>query len=213
VIDVVLPVLNERDAIEWVLARMPDGYRPIVADNGSTDGSAELAASLGAMVVFEPRRGFGAACWAGLAAAAAEIVCFMDCDGSLDPRELPRVVDPLIARSAELVLGRRVPERGTWPLHARAANRILAYEVRRRTGLALEDLGPMRACRREQLLSLGIADRRFGWPLEMVMRASRAGWRIREVPVTYGRRAGRSKVTGTLKGTVVTVRDMAKALR
>ena len=207
--DVVLPVLNEREALPWVLERMPAGYEPIVVDNGSTDGSGELAASLGARVVTEPRPGFGAACFAGLTAACAELVCFMDCDASFDPRELPRVAGPVAAGSADLVLGAR---RGAGPLHARLANRALALELRRRTGARLTDLGPMRAARRDGLLGLGIQDRRFGWPLEMVLRAGAAGWRIEEVPVSHHPRAGRSKVTGTVRGTVRAVRDMASAL-
>ena len=207
--DIVLPVLDEREALPWVLERMPMGYEPIVVDNGSTDGSGELAASLGARVVTEPQPGFGAACFAGLTAARAELVCFMDCDASFDPAELPRVADPVAAGTADLVLGAR---RGGGPLHARLANRALAFELRRRTGARLTDLGPMRAARREALLALGIQDRRFGWPLEMVLRAGAAGWRIEEVPVTHHERAGRSKVTGTVRGTVRAVRDMASAL-
>lgn len=211
--DVVLPVLNERDALPWVLGRMPPGSTPIVVDNGSTDGSAEIARDLGAIVVREPRRGFGAACFAGLSASTGEVVCFMDCDGSLDPRDLPSVVAPVFAGAADLVLGARVPERAAWPIHARMGNRALAWEVRRRTGLELRDLGPMRAARREALLGLGVQDRGFGWPLEMVVRAAAEGWRIHEVPVPYRRRSGRSKVTGTVRGTARTVRDMARVLR
>jgi glycosyltransferase involved in cell wall biosynthesis len=210
--DVVLPVLDERDALPWVLGRMPAGYAPIVVDNGSSDGSGELAARLGARVVREPRRGFGAACWTGLTAATSDVVCFMDCDGSLDPRELPRVADPVAARRYDLVLGARAPARGAWPAHARAANSLLAWELRRRTGAPLRDLGPMRAARRDALLALGIADRRFGWPLEMVLRAAAAGWRIDEVTVGYRPRHGRSKVTGTVRGTFRAVRDMAAVL-
>jgi glycosyltransferase involved in cell wall biosynthesis len=208
--DVVLPVLDEADALPWVLGRMPDGFVPIVVDNGSSDGSADIARRLGAMVVAEPRRGFGAACWAGLTAAADPVVCFMDCDGSLDPRDLPRVCERLTG--ADLVLGARVPEPGAWPLHARAANRLLALELRRRAHVGLRDLGPMRAAHRARLLSLGIADRRFGWPLEMVLRAAAAGWRIAEVPVPYRPRAGRSKVTGSVRGTLRAVRDMSRVL-
>src|SRR5215208_3626460 len=211
--DVVLPVLDQRDALPWVLGRMPDGYVPIVVDNGSTDGSRAVAAALGAQVVVEPRRGFGAACGAGLSAARADVVCFMDCDASFDPRELPRVADPVAAGRADLVLGARaaaVP--GAWPAHARVANAALAWELRRRARVPLRDLGPMRAARREALVALGMRDRRFGWPLEMVLRAAAAGWRIDEVVVGYAPRAGRSKVTGTVRGTVRAVRDMAAVL-
>jgi glycosyltransferase involved in cell wall biosynthesis len=207
-VDVVLPVLDEREALPWVLGRMPLGYEPIVVDNGSVDGSGALAARLGARVVSEPSRGFGAACFSGLVAARSDVVCFMDCDGSLDPAELPVLVSRL--GDADLVLGARV---GNWPLHARVANRALAFELRRRTGASLTDLGPMRACGREQLLALGIRDRRFGWPLEMVLRAASAGWRVSELPVSYRERAGRSKVTGTVRGTARAVRDMAAVLR
>jgi glycosyltransferase involved in cell wall biosynthesis len=212
--DVVLPALNERGAIPWVLARMPAGYDPIVVDNGSTDGTAAAARALGARVVHEPRPGFGAACYAGLAASEADIVCFMDCDASFDPGELPLVAGPVAAGDADLVLGARRRTAGSaWPLHARAANAVLAFELRRRTGQRVTDLGPMRAARRRDLLELGIEDRRFGWPLEMVVRAGRARWRIREVPVAYLPREGRSKVTGTVRGTVRAVRDMAAVLR
>jgi glycosyltransferase involved in cell wall biosynthesis len=212
--DVVLPVLDERAALPWVLERMPAGYAPIVVDNGSTDGSGELAARLGAQVVHEPRPGFGAACFAGLSAARDDVVCFMDCDASFDPRDLPRIAAPVLTGEADLVLGARRPTaRGAWPPHARAANALLALELRRRAKLPLRDLGPMRAARREPLLSLGIEDRRFGWPLEMVLRAAAAGWTIRELPVAYHPREGRSKVTGTVKGTVRAVRDMAAVLR
>jgi glycosyltransferase involved in cell wall biosynthesis len=211
--DVVLPVLDEAEALPWVLGRMPRGYRPLVADNGSTDGSAAIARGLGATVVHEPSRGFGAACWAGLMAAESEVVCFMDCDGSLDPRDLPRVAEPVLAGRHALVLGRRDAVPGAWPAHARIANRALSWELRRRTGVELRDLGPMRAARRTPLAALGIRDRRFAWPLEMVLLAARAGWSIGEVDVPYRPRAGRSKVTGTLRGTARAARDMASVLR
>jgi glycosyltransferase involved in cell wall biosynthesis len=211
-ITVVLPCLDESEALPWVLGRMPDGYHPIVVDNGSADGSADIAESHGAQVVHEPRRGFGAACHTGLLAATTEIVCFMDADASLDPVELPALVAML--SSAELVLGRRRPtERGSWPAHARLGNAVLATSLNRRThGPRLHDLGPMRAVRRGDLLGLGLTDRRFGYPLEMVLRAAESGWKIAEIDVSYLPRRGRSKVTGTVRGTVRAVRDMRKVL-
>ncbi|MQY15470.1 putative glycosyltransferase [Streptomyces sp. RB5] len=211
--DVILPCLDEAGALPWVLERIPPGWRAIVVDNGSTDGSAAIARGLGATVVHEPRRGFGSACAAGLAAATADIVCFCDCDATLDPGLLTRLTEPVRAGRRDLVLGRRRPQtRGAWPLHARAGNAALSRMVRRRTGVTLRDLGPMRAARREPLLALGIADRRSGFPLEMVVKAADAGWRIVEMDVPYLPRTGRSKVTGTWRGTWHAVRDMRAVL-
>ncbi len=183
-----------------------------MVDNGSTDGSAAIARGLGARVVVEQQRGFGAACWSGLLAATTDVVCFMDCDGSFHGGDLLEVAAPVLGGSADLVLGARHGKTG-WPLHARWANRAIAFELRRRTGTRLTDLGPMRAVRREALLGLGVADRRSGWPLEMVLRAADAGWRIEERPVTYLPRIGRSKVTGSVAGTMRAVHDMAAVLR
>ncbi|MFJ9643981.1 glycosyltransferase family 2 protein [Streptomyces sp. NPDC004244] len=212
-VDVVLPCLNEAEALPWVLARIPAGWRALVVDNGSTDGSADLARSLGATVVSESRRGFGAACHAGLLAADAEFVCFCDCDASLDPGLLTGFVAAVAAGRADLVLGRRRPRGpGAWPLHARAGNLALAHMLRRRTGLRLHDLGPLRAMRREAVLALALTDRRSGYPLQMVVRAADAGWRVREEDVPYLPRAGRSKVTGTWRGTWHAVRDMRAVL-
>lgn len=210
--DVILPALDEAGALPWVLARMPEGHRPIVVDNGSTDGTAAVAAEHGALVVSEPQRGFGAACWAGLVAARDPVVCFMDADASFDPADLTRVSDPVAGGDADLVLGARRSEPGAWPWHARLANRVLAAELRRRTGIPLTDLGPMRAARREALLELGLRDRRSGWPLEMVLRAHAAGWDVREVGVRYRPRVGRSKVTGTVRGTIRAIGDMSRQL-
>jgi len=212
-IDVVLPCLNEAGALPWLLTRMPVGYRPIVADNGSTDGSARIAADHGATVVNVPQRGFGAACHAGLLAASSEIVCVMDADGSFDPLDLEIVTGPVRDGGIDLMLGRRAPKtQGAWPAHARLGNMVLSAELRRRAGVPLHDLGPMRAARREGLLALDLQDRRFGYPLEMVMRAAAAGWRIGEAPVPYYPRTGKSKVTGTVGGTVKAVRDMRRVL-
>jgi dTDP-L-rhamnose 4-epimerase len=209
--EVVLPVLDEAEALPSVIDGLPAGFSPIVVDNGSTDGSPEIARSLGARVVEEPRRGFGAACYTGLLAATADIVCFMDCDGSLDPLDLRLVATPIAEGDADLVLGRRLDGRG-WPIHARMANRAVAWELRRRFGVALHDIGPMRSARRESLLELDLRDRRYGWPLEMVVKACECGWRVEEVDVAYSTRAGRSKVTGTVTGSLRAARDMARVL-
>ncbi|WP_399437668.1 glycosyltransferase family 2 protein [Streptomyces sp. WAC07149] len=212
-VDIVLPCLNEAGALPWVLARIPAGWRALVVDNGSTDGSADLARSLGATVVQEARRGFGAACHAGLLAAEAEYVCFCDCDASLDPGLLSGFVRAVAAGEADLVLGRRRPRgRGAWPAHARAGNLALSRMLRRRTGLRLHDLGPLRAMRREDVLRLELTDRRSGYPLQMVVRAADAGWRVREEDVPYLPRSGKSKVTGTWRGTWQAVRDMRAVL-
>lgn len=215
-VDVVLPCLDEALALPWVLGRLPAGYRAVVVDNGSTDGSAEIAAGLGALVVHEPRRGFGAACHAGLLAATADVVAFLDADGSLDPQQLPRVVGPVSTAAGQerLVLGRRrASSLRAWPPHLRLANREVCRRLGRRTGVRLHDLGPMRAAPRAALLALGVTDRRSGYPLETVVRAATAGWPVQEVDVDYRPRAGRSKVTGTPLGLVRAVSDMTAVLR
>ncbi|GAB4054339.1 glycosyltransferase family 2 protein [Catellatospora paridis] len=214
-IDVVLPCLNEAAALPAVLSGLPGGYRAIIADNGSTDGSAQVARAHGALVVTVPQRGFGAAAHAGLLAATSAVVCFADADGSFDLAQLPRVADPVLGGAADLMLGRRRPgSRDAWPAHARLANAVLAWRMRSSLRVPIHDLGPMRAARRERLLALDLRDRRFGYPLEMIVAAARAGWRIAEVDVDYAPRAEgtRSKVTGTVLGTARAVRDMSKVL-
>lgn len=212
-VDLVLPCLNEAAALPWVLERLPPGVRAIVVDNGSTDGSATVAERLGATVVRCEIKGYGAACHAGLEAAEADVVAVMDADASLDPRQLVRVTAPVVAGRADLVVGRRRPvSRQVWPWHLRLANAELSRRIRRRTGVALHDLGPMRAGRRTALLGLGLTDRRSGYPLETVVRAADAGWRVAEVDVDYLPRSGRSKVTGTPLGAARAVLDMSKVL-
>jgi len=213
-VDVVFPCLNEAGALPWVLSRLPAGYQAIVVDNGSTDGSAEVALAHGARVVHETRRGFGAAAHAGLLASTAPITAFCDADASMDPQFLALLVDPVEAGTDDLMLGRRRPtSAGSWPVHARIANTTLSWRLRRITGVNIHDLGPMRAARREALLSLNLQDRRSGYPLEMFLRAAEAGWRIREVDTSYAPRVGKSKVTGTVRGTVTAISDMSKLLR
>lgn len=211
--DVVLPCLDEAPALRWLLPRLPTGCRAVVVDNGSTDGSDAVAAEHGALVVHEDRRGFGSACHAGLLASTADVVAFMDADGSLDPAQLPRVLGPVLDGAADLVLGRRRPtSTRAWPWHLRYANRVLLGRLERRTGLRLHDLGPMRAARRSALLDLRLTDRRSGYPLEMVVKAADEQWSVAEVDVDYAPRTGRSKVTGTPLGVVRAVRDMSGVL-
>jgi glycosyltransferase involved in cell wall biosynthesis len=213
-IDVIIPAKDEALNLPWLLGRMPDGYRPIVVDNNSTDGTGEVAASHGALVVTEKVPGFGSACYAGLLAASNPYVCFLDSDGSLDPQHLPLVAGPVVGGRFDLLLGARRPSKGAMQVHQRVANRALALELRRRTKVAFTDLGPMRCCGREALLGLAMKDRRSGWPLEMVLRAHAAGWRIGETPVPYApRQAGESKVTGTVQGTLRAIKDMGRLLR
>lgn len=211
-VDVVLPCLDEAEALPWVLARMPLWARPIVVDNGSTDGSPEIARSLGASVVVASQRGYGAACHAGLEAATADLVAVMDADASLDPADLERFLTAHRG-GADLVVGRRVPtSRAAWPWHLRLANRVVARRLSRRTGLHLRDVGPMRLGSRAGLLGLGVVDRRSGYPLETVVRAAEQGWTVTQLDVDYHPRSGRSKVTGTPLGAARAVRDMTKVL-
>jgi glycosyltransferase involved in cell wall biosynthesis len=213
-VDVVLPCLDEAAALPGVLAALPTGYRAIVVDNGSTDGSPEVAAAHGATVVHEPRKGYGAAVHTGLEHARSDVVCFLDADGSLNPAELVALVAALDG-GARLAVGRRVPvSRGVWPWHARAGNRVLATILRHR-GLPVTDIAPARAVRRADLLDLGVLDRAFGYPLELLLRAARARWPVVELDVAYRPRAAgtKSKVSGSVRGTFRAVRDMAGVLR
>jgi len=215
----VLPCLDEAAALPWVLGRMPAAARPIVVDNGSRDGSGQLAQQLGATVVHEPRRGYGAACHAGVMAATAPWVAVMDCDGTLDPQELERLLDTAAGTrsganpSPMLVIGCRVPSSAVaWPWHLRVANRVVAWRTARRTGLRLRDIGPMRLATREPLVALGLKDRRSGYPVETVVAAAEAGWLVLQHDVAYAARTGRSKVTGTPLGALRSVRDMTAIL-
>lgn len=211
-IDIVLPCLDEAAALPLVLADLPEGTRAIVVDNGSTDGSPDIARSLGAQVVAASQRGYGAACHAGLEAATADVVAFVDCDGSFDLSVIPALAAPVIDGSADLAVGRRRPvSSGVWPVHARVANGVLSWRLRR-LGLPVHDVGAVRVGRRAGLLDLGQIDRRSGYPLETMVLAAKAGWRVVETDVDYHPREGRSKVTGTVRGTVQAMRDMTVVL-
>ena len=213
--DVVIPCRDEAPALPDLLARIPHGFRAIVVDNGSRDGTADVARSCGATVVREPRPGYGAAVHAGLEAATAEFVAVLDGDGSMDPADLVPMLADVVEGRADMAVGRRRPvSRGVWPWHARAGNAAVLWWLRRRIGMPLHDIAPMRVARREALLGLGVEDRRFGYPVELLQRAAAAGWRFSERDVTYRPRAAgtRSKVSGSVVGTVRAARDFAKVL-
>ncbi|GAB3913362.1 glycosyl transferase [Microlunatus endophyticus] len=212
-VQVILPCLNEAAALPAVIGAIPAGYGVLVIDNGSADGSAQVARRLDAAVVDCPQRGYGAACHAGLIASEADIVVVMDADGSLDGAQLPRLVDLVGDDTVDLAIGVRRPVgRGAWPWWLRLANAELARELSARTGLRIRDLGPMRVARRESLLALGLRDRRSGYPAETVVAAAAAGWRIGQLEVDYHPRVGRSKVSGTPIGVLRAVRDLRGVL-
>lgn len=214
--DVVIPCRDEAPALPAVFATMPEGMHVIVVDNGSTDDTAEVARSLGAEVVYEGRPGYGAAVHAGAVAATAPLIAVLDGDGSMDAAELAELADVVSRGEASMAVGRRRPRtRGVWPWHARAGTAALAWMIRRRSGFGIHDLAPMRVCRREDLLALGVADRRFGYPLELMIKASGAGWTVHERDIVYSARARgtRSKVSGSVRGTCRTLIDFAKVLR
>lgn len=213
--DVVIPCRDEAPALPALLALVPEGFHPIVVDNGSTDDTAAVARRLGATVVQESRPGYGAAVHAGLEAATADYVAVIDGDGSMDPAQLVGLLAEVQADRADLAVGRRRPvARGVWPWHARAGNAVVLWWLRRRIGLAVHDIAPMRVARRQQLLDLGVEDRRFGYPVELLQRAGRAGWRLSEQDIDYHPRAAgtKSKVSGSVVGTVRAARDFARVL-
>lgn len=214
--DVVIPCRDEAAALPIVLAHVPDGWNVIVVDNGSTDGTAGVARRLGATVVTETQPGYGSAVHTGMLAATAEFVAVIDGDASMRLDELVPMLDLVRSGSATMAVGRRRPVgRGVWPWHARAGTKLLATMIRRSSDFPIHDLAPMRVCRRDDLLHLGVQDRRFGYPLELMLKAARAGWTVREIDVSYDRRAAgtTSKVSGSVKGTARVVHDFAKVLR
>lgn len=210
---VVLPCLDEAASLPAVLGALPDGYRALVVDNNSTDGTAEVARRHGADVVYEARPGYGAAVHAGVVAAGTPVVAVLDADGSLDPGELPALAAEL-DRGAQLAVGRRRAAPGLrWPWHARLGTAVVCWRLRRRYGLAVHDIAPMRVVRRDDLLALGVADRRSGYPLELLVRAAAAGWHVVERDVAYGpRTGGKSKVSGSLRGSAVAALDFWRVI-
>jgi glycosyltransferase involved in cell wall biosynthesis len=212
-VTVVLPCLNEAASLPGVLAAMPDGYRALVVDNNSTDGTADVARRHGAQVVAEKRPGYGSAVHAGVAAAATPIVAVIDADGSLDARELPTLVDEL-DRGADMAIGRRRAVDGLrWPWHARLGNAAVCWRLRTRYGLPVHDIAPMRVAHREALLALGVTDRRSGYPLELLVRAAQAGWRVVERDVAYGpRTGGKSKISGSMRGSFIAALDFWRVI-
>ncbi len=212
-VTVVIPCLNEAESLPTVLRAMPAGYRPLVVDNNSTDGTAEVARSHGADVVHETRPGYGAAVHAGVVAASTPVVAVLDGDGSLDPAALPSMVAEL-DRGADMVVGRRRPVPGLrWPWHARLGTAAVCWRLRSRHNLPVHDIAPMRVMRRQALLNLDVADRRSGYPLELMVKAAAAGWRVTEIDVEYRERAGgRSKVSGSVRGSLTAAIDFWKVI-
>ena len=213
--ELVLPCKDEGPALRLLLPTVPPCLAVIVVDNGSTDDTADVARALGATVVSEPRPGYGAAVHAGVLAAAAELLAVMDGDGSFEPHDLLPLIAEVREGRADLATGRRRPvSRGLWPWHARAGNSVVLWWLRRRTGLPVRDIAPMRVCRRDALLDLDVQDRRFGYPVELLQKAQRAGWRITETDVAYRPRAEgtRSKVSGSVRGSLRAARDFARVL-
>jgi glycosyltransferase involved in cell wall biosynthesis len=206
---IVMPARNEAASVGLVLDEIPRELvsTVIVVDNGSTDGTADVARAHGATVVSEPVPGYGGACLTGIARVGDDIdvVVVLDADRSDYPHELPSLLAPIQAGAADFVIGSRVlggAEPGALPWNQRWGNALACRLMRLLYGVAFTDMGPFRAIRRDALLALGMRDRTFGWNVEMQARALIAGLRIREVPVRYRRRVGTSKISGTVRGTI-----------
>jgi glycosyltransferase involved in cell wall biosynthesis len=207
-VSVVIPTHNEAQSIGYVLADLPANVvtEVVVVDSNSTDGTPEIAAKLGARVIQEPRRGYGRACLTGLAASnSPDIVVFLDGDYSDRPNELPLLLTPIMEGCADIALGSRLGKqnvRGALPWHQTFGNRLAAFMIRALYDVKISDLGPFRAARTEVLRRLALEEMTYGWAVEMILKGALAGFRIVEVPVSYHPRIGKSKISGTLKGTL-----------
>jgi glycosyltransferase involved in cell wall biosynthesis len=212
-VTVVLPCLDEALPLPGVLAAIPEDYVALVVDNNSTDDTAEVARRCGAHVVTESQPGYGAAVHAGVVAATTPLVAVIDGDGSLDPRDLPKLVEAVQA-GADMAIGRRRPLPGVgWPWHARLGTAAVCWRLRQRHGLSVHDIAPMRVARRDALLALDVADRRSGYPLELLVKAAAANWKVVEHDVPYGvRTGGKSKVSGSLRGSVTASYDFLRTI-
>jgi glycosyltransferase involved in cell wall biosynthesis len=208
-IAVIIPALDEEAAIGLVVREIPRELveEILVVDNGSTDRTAEAARAAGAKVIHEPMRGYGAACLAGaLAAWDSDILVFLDGDWSDNPAEMPAVLRPILDGQADLVIGARIPdltEDGAMNAHQHFGNRLVTWMMRLLYGLRLSDIGPFRAIRADALRDLGMEHKTYGWPVEMVVKAAKKSYRVVNVPVSCRKRIGRSKVAGTLKGSLL----------
>ena len=207
-VSVIIPTHNEAQAIKRVIADLPSDLTTevIVVDSNSTDGTPEIAANMGARVIPEPRRGYGRACLTGMAAAnSPDVIVFLDGDYSDRPSELPILLAPIIEGRADITLGSRLRERsstGALPWHQVFGNRLAASLIRLFYGLKISDLGPFRAGRADVLHALALEETTYGWAVEMILKGALAGFRVVEVPVSYYPRIGKSKISGTLKGTL-----------
>jgi glycosyltransferase involved in cell wall biosynthesis len=207
-VSVIIPTHNEARAIGRVLADLPSDIATevIVVDSNSNDGTPEIAEKLGARVVQESRRGYGRACLTGLAAAnSPDVVVFLDGDYSDRPSELPLLLAPIIAGRADITLGSRLQKQrpnGALPRHQVFGNRLAARLIRLLYGLDISDLGPFRAGRADVLHKLALKETTYGWAVEMILKGALAGFRVVEVPVSYHPRIGKSKIGGTLRGTI-----------
>ena len=208
-VTVVIPTFNEEQAIGDVVRAVPVErvHEIIVVDNGSSDDTAQRAAEAGARVIQEPRPGYGSACLAGAnAAAEADVIVFLDGDRSDDPKQLPAIAGPVLNNRADLVIGSRITgvlEKGAMPLHGRLGNRFIAFLLRLLYGAAITDIGSFRAIKAQTLRDLNMEQMTYGWPVEMVVKAARSGLIIQSVPINYRKRIGESKVTGTIRGSIL----------